>query len=204
MKRWMLVALVSLSLLVVLACGGTSNGGDTGGSAGGGTTGDMQIKVVNNSSDAVCYVYISPSDSTSWGTDQLGGDTIGAGASHTFDLEQNTYDINVQDCDEVTLATDWEVATNKTITVGERNAVKLLVDNRSSHEVCYVYISATDASDWGTDWLGMNESLPSGSRRIFFVQPGNYDLMAADCEAETLTEEYEVTLDSDLTWTLND
>ncbi len=34
--------------------------------------------------------------------------------------------------------------------------------------------------------------------------PDTYDLQAADCDGETLTEEYEVDLTEDLTWTLND
>jgi hypothetical protein len=46
------------------------------------------------------------------------------------------------------------------------------------------------------------EQLVAGESRLFYVDGGLYDLQAADCDGETLTEEYEVDLTDDLTWTI--
>ena len=52
--------------------------------------------------------------------------------------------------------------------------------------------------------MGEMESLQSGMMRLFYVEADAYDLQAADCDGDVLSEEYEVDLTEDLTWTLND
>ena len=47
-----------------------------GGSSGGGTA---SLTVYNNTSTTLCYMYISPTTSSTWGDDQLGSSTIPAG-----------------------------------------------------------------------------------------------------------------------------
>jgi hypothetical protein len=202
MEKRSLLTLVVVVLLLSLACsafgGGDSGGGDAV------STGGVDITIVNRSPDEVCYVLISPSNSDRWGDDQLGEDeTIAPGDSRTFSMDDDTYDVRAESCDEVPMATAWEVAGDTTVTVGQSGAdTILLIENDSDVDICYVFISPSTAEDWGEDWLGDMEQLVAGESRLFYVDGGLYDLQAADCDGETLTEEYEVDLTDDLTWTI--
>lgn len=204
-KRSMVWVLVGFLLITTLACSaftrGQSQESGTGDSASG-----FDIKVVNRSPDEICYVMISPSEDDNWGDDWLGDEeTIEPGDTRVFSVPAGTYDIRVEACNEAAMATAWEVDDDVTLTVGDPQAtVRLLVVNDSSTEICYIYISPSSADDWGDDWMGDMESLPSGWSRIFYVQPGVYDLQAADCDDNPLAEEYEVDLTEDVTWTLGD
>jgi hypothetical protein len=199
MKRSVLMWLVAMLAVTALACASLSLGG------GGASTGGVDIRIANHSPDEVCYVLISPSDSDSWGEDQLGDrDTIRSGANETFSMPAGTYDVRVETCDEAVMATAWEVSDDLTLDIGDSSArVRLLVDNQTDTEVCYVLISPSSASDWGEDWLGEMETVPPGDLRMFYVRADVYDLQVADCGGDPLIEEYEVDLRSDLTWTLN-
>ncbi len=212
-KRSMIWALVGLLLITALACSaferdksqqepGTS--GSTSGSVG--STSGFEVKVVNRSPDEICYVMISPSEDDMWGDDWLGDEeTIAPGSTRTFEVPAGTYDIEAETCDEAVMATAWEVDDDFSLVVGDPKAtVRLLVVNNSDTEICYIYISPTSADEWGDDWMGDMESLPSGGSRMFYVQPGVYDLQAADCDDNALAEEYEVDLTDDTTWTLGD
>ena len=72
--------------------------------------------------------------------------------------------------------------------------------NRSERDVCFVYIAPTESEDWGEDWLGEDEVVSPGSTRTFTVTAGTYDLLAADCAAEVLSEQYEVTVSGVVEW----
>ena len=194
MKRWMLWMLVGLLLGGTLACNAVKRTQSE----------DIAVTVKNDSPEKVCYAFISPSTEDEWGGDQLGDEeTLVAGAERTFRVPAGKYDVSVQNCAEVTLATAWEVSSDTTVVVGQAGAtVRLLVDNTSEQEVCYVFITPSVESEWDVDRMGDMESLPAGAQRMFFVEPGQYDLMAANCDEETLTEEYEIDLTEDLVWTL--
>lgn len=200
MKRRSLYVIIALLFVTSIACGGGS-----GGKSGGGSN-DITFTVVNKSPEEICYVLISPSESDSWGDDQLGeNDTIQSGDRMTFSMPKDTYDVRVENCDEAAMATAWEESTNTTITVGKSGAdVGLTVINDSSEEVCYIFISPSNGDDWGDDWMGDMESLPPGGYRVFYVRANTYDLMAADCDDNTLIEEYEVDVSDNLEWTLYD
>ena len=202
MKRRMGLLLVIVLLMVSLGCslfsGRDNNGGGTT------SSGDFQIKIVNESPDEVCYVLISSSDSDQWGEDWLGGDeTIASGDSKAFTVPAGEHDVQIEGCDEAVLATGWFIAGNTTITVGDSRATsRLFVDNTSDMEVCYIFVSDSTGDDWGDDQMGENETILTGRTRIFYVRPGTYDMMARDCNDEVLAEQYEVDLSSDMTWTL--
>lgn len=83
---------------------------------------------------------------------------------------------------------------------------ELVVENLSQQTVCYLYVSPGDAEDWGEDQLGENELIDSGEAfSVFDIPVGTYDLRAADCDGETLVEQYGMKITSaGLTWTLSD
>jgi hypothetical protein len=195
--------LVVIMLLLNLACVRSGGGG---GKTGGGGSSEVEFTIVNRSPEEICYVLISPSDSDSWGDDQLGDDdTIASGDRQTFTMPRGTYDVRAENCDEAAMATGWELSSNSTITAGKSGAnVKLTVINDSSGEICFIFISPSSGDDWGDDWLGDMEVIPPGGLRAFYVKGNVYDLQAADCDENPLIEEYEVDLEADLEWTLYD
>lgn len=213
MKRSLLLTLAVLLLLTSLACSALGGGSDDNGDPDVKVTdtpvsssGDIDITIVNRSPDEICYVLMSPSDDDSWGDDWLGEEeTIMPGGKKVFSLDSGTYDVRVESCDEAAMATAWEVSRNTTVTAGASGAdVRLMVSNDSDIEICYVFISPTTGDDWGDDWMGEMESLQPGMLRLFYVEPDVYDLQIVDCDDEILTEEYEIDLTEDLTWTLED
>lgn len=202
MKQRVVLLIVIVLLMMSLGCAlfsgrGTSNGGTT-------SSGDFQIKVVNQSPDEVCYVLISTSDSDQWGEDWLSGDeTIAPGDSKTFTVPAGEHDVQLEACDEAVMATGWNIDRNTTINVGASRATsRLFVDNTSDSEVCYIFISPSTGDDWGDDQMGESETIMTGRTRIFYVRPGTYDMMARDCSDEVLAEQNDVDLSSDMTWTL--
>ena len=213
MKRSLLLSLAVLILLTSLACSVLAGGSDDNGDPDVKATeapvsgsGDIDITIANRSPDEICYVLMSPSADDAWGDDWLGGgETIMPGATQVFSLDSGTYDVRVESCDEVAMATGWEISRDTTVTAGASGAdVRLMISNESSSEICYIYVSPTTGDDWGDDWMGEMESLQSGMMRLFYVEADAYDLQAADCDGDVLSEEYEVDLTEDLTWTLND
>lgn len=56
--------------------------------------------IIENQTDVeICYVYISPSDSDSWGEDWLGDETIPPGEERQIRLTPGEYDLKATDCD---------------------------------------------------------------------------------------------------------
>jgi len=63
-------------------------------------TGLASLEITNNSSTPITYLYISLSESDSWGEDWLGSSEIGAGAAYTAgDITRGKYDIKATDAD---------------------------------------------------------------------------------------------------------
>jgi hypothetical protein len=62
----------------------------------------VELEIVNESSQVICYVYIAPSASGSWGADQLGEDAVIApGESFSVsDIPPGSYDLLAQDCEQ--------------------------------------------------------------------------------------------------------
>jgi hypothetical protein len=198
MRRSVILWLVAVLAVTALACGGLSLGGR-------GSTSGVDIQIVNRSPDEVCYVLISPSDSDTWGEDRLADqDTIAPGGNTTISMPEGSYDVRVETCDEAVMATAWGVSSDFALTVGDSAArVRLVVDNQSGEEVCYVYVSPSSGTEWGDDRMGEMETIAPGDKRLFYVRADDYDLQVADCSGEPLIEEYDVDLRTDLTWTLN-
>jgi len=169
-------------------------------------TGSFQITVDNYSGYTICYVQISSSEAETWGEDWLGGDEyLYSDDSRAFEVSTGTYDVRVSDCDEMVLATAWGVSDDYTLKVGGPGLVALRVKNESSVEICYVYISDVTADSWGEDWLGTSESIAAqGGQRMFFLNPGTYDLLVQDCDGNDLVSEFQVELRSDKDWTISD
>ncbi|MBN2003435.1 MAG: hypothetical protein JXA21_08775 [Anaerolineae bacterium] len=168
----------------------------------GSSSDEVKVTIKNISPEDACAVYITSVEDDEWG-DNLLEDTLSNGDSKTFTFDAGTYDVDVDNCDGVVIATAWEIDSSTTVQVGESGATtRLTVENATDTEICYLYVSPLDSEEWGGDQLGDMEQIPVGELRMFFVEPGVYDLLAADCEDNTLLEEYEVDLNSDMSWTI--
>ncbi len=162
------------------------------------------LTVYNGTDTPIWYVYISPSTSDTWGEDWLGADIIAVGDSYIFQLTEGTYDLKAEDEDYNVMATRFEeyVSGDVEWTLYLEDYATLTLVNDSGWDVCYVYISPSDSTTWGDDWLGAEETIASGTSRTFQVSMGTYDLLAEDCDHDTLAEEYEVDIFEALEWTL--
>jgi S1-C subfamily serine protease len=68
------------------------------------------LRLVNNSNTTVCFVFISPVTSSTWGEDWLGStETIPSGSSRDFEVSQGSWDLQAQDCNRNTLDEQYGV-----------------------------------------------------------------------------------------------
>jgi hypothetical protein len=73
-------------------------------------TGRATVEIVNNYSDLVCFINISPSEEERWGENWLEeGETLSPSSTKTFYIEAGfLYDWLVQDCDGTILVEEYE------------------------------------------------------------------------------------------------
>lgn len=74
---------------------------------------------------------------------------------------------------------------------------ELTMVNNSANDLCGIYISATDATTWGSNLLG-NDTIPVGESDSFFKEPGIYDVRGESCAGGS-AEAYGVDLNEDVT-----
>ncbi|MFP4394850.1 MAG: hypothetical protein ACLFTI_06260 [Anaerolineales bacterium] len=206
-RRW---AWIGWFLLLTLACNfgrGAPEPGEvtpekivTSEASGEGAT--FSLEISNQTPYEICYIFISESDAEYWGDDWLADEgVIGVGEVWIFEVPEGSHDVLAQDCEQVPLGTAWEVDTARTITLGGDNVVPLRVVNDTDTDICYMFIADVSQEEWGEDELGKWEVIDlSGGERIFFVEPGVYDLMAADCDSNTLEETYDVEIRAEELW----
>ena len=78
-------------------------------------------------------------------------------------------------------------------------AVSFYVTNNSGQTICYLYISPVTDDTWNDDWLG-DSVLDNGNGMEFFVTPGEYDLLASDCDGEAIEVVWGATITGDEEW----
>ena len=170
---------------------------------------ETTLRIINNTTDLICYVYVSAAAAESWGPDWLGeNQTIESEQGVTFTVETGMYDLRVENCDREVLAESldqhlegdmhWVVdseASASTDTVLE-------VINNTPQNICYLYISLSASDDWGQDWLGTEEIIYTGGRKTFTMETGMYDLRAKNCEGEVIAESVDNHLQGGLEWNL--
>jgi hypothetical protein len=74
-----------------------------------GQGGPPTVRLVNQGSVAVCFVYMSPSTQSTWGPNWMGAsETVQSGASRDFSVPVGEqYDFRADDCDHNTLSTEF-------------------------------------------------------------------------------------------------
>jgi hypothetical protein len=77
------------------------------------------LKVINNTTDSIYYLYISPVTSSDWGPDLLGSGTIAAGATYyIYNIPPGYYDLKAESSGNVVIETvsNYYFQDNSTIT----------------------------------------------------------------------------------------
>jgi hypothetical protein len=216
------ILLSALALAVVLGCnfssGGTENGNisinENSGDGNSDPAPSLPFTITNNSSRTMCALYVSLEEATVWGEERLGTEVLDIGESYGLDLPDGNYRVRASDCDNNLIAEydDFEVAGSTTLRVEDKTVDNTLVVagdpgtltviNNSSEDVCYVFVSSTEATSWGDDWLDDTTILDNGESETLVVGAGLYDLQAADCDGSGIAEQYDVDLSTGQTWTL--
>jgi len=76
----------------------------------GGVHPPAEFTIANESSEEICYAFISPVGAQNWGEDDLGGEEfIEPGASRMWLLPSGIYDVLLKACDGKTLAEEYEL-----------------------------------------------------------------------------------------------
>lgn len=110
-KRTMILIALGLLALATLGCSVCSSiPGIDGGE-------DGNLTLVNNSSETICYVYISPSEDDYWGEDWLGSsETVAPGDRRGFNVDSGIYDMMAADCSDNQIGVEWEININGSYT----------------------------------------------------------------------------------------
>ncbi|GAB4473078.1 MAG: hypothetical protein Kow00124_11730 [Anaerolineae bacterium] len=173
----------------------------------------VDLTLVNNFSEAICYVYLSPHSSDSWGQDWLGSDeVVQPGATRVFSTTPGEYDLRMERCDGSVLDEIYglDLFQNTTWTFygpeGDGGAdvpfTTITVQNYTDTDVCWVYVTFADDPGWGDDWLG-SDIIPAGAEYNLYVPPGSFDMRAEDCSGSPLDERFDVPISgATYTWTI--
>lgn len=187
------------------------------------------ISVVNNTGYSAFFIYISPSSSTSWGSDHLGEGILMNGNSASFRLPlplstTNRYDIRLIDSDG-----DTYTKMNVLVTASSRivftfddfdsqstpstttlNGPPITIVNNTGYTIFNVYVSCATSTTWGADRLGSSEVL-SNNRSATLNLPfllnvcNRYDIRLTDSDGDTYTKtNVLVTANSRIVFTLSD
>jgi serine/threonine protein kinase len=170
--------------------------------------GDNVFEVINYSSVPVCYLFVAPSDSDTWGENRLGdGGSVAPGGSYSVPgLPAGEYDYQALDCNQQLIEEHYRVeltGSGYAWTIQDASAV-LTVTNNSSYSVCHLYASSPDEGIWGVDRLADSGPIDPGTRFDLSVQPMIYDLRAEGCDGESEWEMYKADASSGYEWQLED
>lgn len=95
---------------------------------------------------------------------------------------------------DLTLFVDGEGITSAVVFVGNYAMVGINVINNTSSEVCYLRLSPPTSGRWGNDEFSSEQTLPAGGTATIMEVGSVYDVLAQDCDLNTVAEYYDVDL----------
>jgi hypothetical protein len=160
------------------------------------------LEIINNSGTELWYVYLSPGQADQWGEDWLGDHRIGDGETYVIEgIPEGTYDVKAEDENQEVVETWWNVDLGGKVTWTIVGLGSLEVINESDDTVAYLYISPSDSTSWGDDWLGGDMIQVGTSYVVDGIPRGVYDVKAADLDGNAVEILYNVSLYGQKTWT---
>ncbi len=195
-KKTIAVLICISSLFLLFGCG--NNDLDQG------NENEITIEVANKTEDiTISYALFYGTGMDEWGEDLLGEEVIEPGETVSFVLPEGEYTVIPMTFEYFVLPAARNISEDFRMEVGNEDKVPILVTNDTEVDIGFLYISPTESEDWGENWLG-DEVIPAGISKFFFAEPDTYDLMAIDLEGETVIEEYEIEVDGERHFVIED
>jgi S1-C subfamily serine protease len=105
---------------------------------------------------------------------------------------------------ELVIAVEEEHQGSRAIFVGgDHPPVEFSIENTSTTDICYVFISPSGAQNWGFDHLGIEEGIAAGETRAFTVPAAFYDLLLQDCDQNDLIDERDLDVTENAVYTVS-
>ncbi len=160
------------------------------------------LTIINDSQSEIWYVYISPSDAEQWGDDWLGGAVIRPGEAYTIaNLSDGVYDVKAADQDNQPVEIVWGLDVQGEMSWTVTGLVSIEISNQSGVTITDVYVSPTESTEWGENWL--ETVIPAGATgSVSGIPQGRYDIKAADSTGAAIEIAYNVALSGPTTWTV--
>lgn len=86
---------------------------------------------------------------------------------------------------EIEIPATGELASGMDFSRGQGTCPVRITNGLGSWEIWYVYVSTSDQTEWGEDWLGSESILTPGNTITVNVGPGTYDMMVEDEDGDT-------------------
>lgn len=105
---------------------------------------------------------------------------------------------------ELSVYVGENVVTSNTVFIGDQYVpVDVNIINMTNGTVCYLWLSPSGAQNWGPDELGTTQTIDYSETATLTIVGAIYDVLAEDCDGNTLVESYDVdlTIGGDLTLT---
>lgn len=161
------------------------------------------LEITNDSGTEVWYVYLSPSKADQWGEDWLEENVIGDGETYSIaGIPAGTYDVKAEDENQEVIEVWWDVDLEGETTWTIVGLASFEIINGSEDTIAYLYISPSDSTTWGDDWLG-DDVIDVGDSYIAGDIPrGTYDIKAVNLDEENVEVLYNVSLSGERSWTV--
>ena len=171
------------------------------------------LQVINKAAQDICYLYIVPSGSKTWGEGRLGvGKTIPPNKFLKYPLETGMYNLRAANCAGETIAESlnthlqgemsWVVQQAASTSTAASPETTLNVINNGSKDICHLYIVPSESANWGNDLLNDANKIPPGQSLKLPLETGMYNLRAEDCTGEKIAETLDNHLQGSMEWNL--
>jgi len=160
-----------------------------------------KITFDNATGSTIEMIFLSPGDSKVWGPDVVGADYVlkhGAsityymhypGASFTFDIlavddKGSTFDVRGLEIVDGTEARVTLTPTSPRKKASDPAVATVRIDNKTGHEIQYLFFSPSDSHAWGADILDEETIMTDGGSFNILLLMGSekmkYSLLAVD------------------------
>lgn len=167
-------------------------------------TASGSLTINNDTPNTVCYVYMGPPNSE-WSGDLLGNDVIDPYSSYTlYDLSEGTWCISLQDCSNNDLYYDCSLSVYAGASLDlweggdvgdDTSGSNWTITNMTGIDACYLYISSSNDTTWGSDFLGSDILYNGNTWNLVNYTPGYYDIKLEDCSHNVIYQVFEVWID---------
>ncbi len=102
--------------------------------------------------------------------------------------------------------TPIEPTATKEPAAAEDETATLVIENTSSITVCYLFVSLTTDTEWGSDQLEDDVIMAGDTYELWGIPAGRYDLKVSDCDGDELAVQQGIYFAErdEITWTLED